>query len=86
MIRKEKSSVKDSFPGIELLKLKYLQEPSHKPYNLSKDAEYIALKQAYSWPFLDHFLQILFGNETGGFFLEAGALDGEYLSNTLRLE
>ncbi|KAK7082407.1 hypothetical protein SK128_022335 [Halocaridina rubra] len=39
-----------------------------------------------SWKFLHQHILRLFGDYSPGFFIEAGALDGEYLSNTLHLE
>lgn len=40
----------------------------------------------FTWKFADQILKVLFDKEPPGFFVEAGALDGEYLSNTLGLE
>ena len=39
-----------------------------------------------SWPSIYNFTQSLFKNQKFGFFIEAGALDGEHLSNALWLE
>lgn len=66
------------------LKSKYLHEPSVEPYNLLNDKFHKA--SSYSWMFINTILKYLFENKRGGFFVEAGALDGEYLSNTLLLE
>lgn len=55
--------------------------PSSLPYNLTKPDD-------DCWGQFDQMrvVQALTRNKTGGFFIEAGALDGERLSNTLLLE
>ncbi|XP_071514184.1 protein Star-like [Panulirus ornatus] len=66
----------------------YLFPPSHLPYNLTHRYHYenSHLSHAFGWGFYHHYIRHFFGNQRGGFFLEAGALDGEFLSNSLWLE
>ncbi|XP_037778095.1 uncharacterized protein LOC119574893 [Penaeus monodon] len=78
---------------IDYVKSRYLHPPSTGPYNLKVDrlnpAErlYNAYRFSdYGWPELDRIIKTLFDHKSDGFFVEAGALDGEYLSNTLYLE
>ncbi|XP_037779224.1 uncharacterized protein LOC119575668 [Penaeus monodon] len=76
-----------------LLSLSVSPPSSTGPYNLKVDrlnpAErlYNAYRFSdYGWPELDRIIKTLFDHKSDGFFVEAGALDGEYLSNTLYLE
>ncbi|CAG0902995.1 unnamed protein product [Darwinula stevensoni] len=55
--------------------------PSDIPYNLTKPQIHFS-----QFPDQVVFLQSTFENSTGGFFIEAGAYDGETFSNTLWLE
>lgn len=71
---------------VQILKRNYLNHPSPKPYNFSKNTLYTKGENAFSWPFIYFYTKQFFQNLTEGFFIEAGALDGEYLSNSLWLE
>ncbi|KAK7084938.1 hypothetical protein SK128_013960 [Halocaridina rubra] len=70
---------------VEILKTQYLDPPSDLPYNLSTLNESQG-SHMFTWPWIRSRLDLLFGGEPKGFFIEAGALDGQYLSNTLWLE
>lgn len=67
--------------------------PSVEPYNLREDNNLPTDKQYLSfhngrlgWQKLHRLVVALFEGQPPGFFVEAGALDGEYLSNTVYLE
>lgn len=69
---------------INIIREKYLFPPSKEPYNFRyKEGErnpYISARLIKS------VVNDFYADKRGGFFVEAGALDGEYMSHTLRLE
>ncbi|XP_069181722.1 protein Star-like [Procambarus clarkii] len=71
---------------LDILRRHYLTPPSTRPYNLSTDPLYKFAISNDDNTFLTINIEKLFGDQHGGFFVEAGAYDGERVSNTLRLE
>lgn len=71
----------------KFLKTKFLVPPSTLPYNLSKET----VKTVKHTKYLNNnifykFIRQTFQNSPPGFFIEAGAFDGQLASNTLWLE
>ncbi|KAK7076644.1 hypothetical protein SK128_015313 [Halocaridina rubra] len=66
----------------------YLHPPSDEPYNLSitDDPTYKNFSKQGNWKYIHLYVEKLFKDEVPGFFIEAGALDGEFQSNSLWLE
>ncbi|XP_045617986.1 protein Star [Procambarus clarkii] len=74
-------------PGVvALIKTHFLNPPSVLPYNLIKDPIYTHIKHEGSWDFIRENVAKVLNGQREGFFVEAGALDGERGSNTLWLE
>lgn len=69
---------------IQRIKDEYLIPPSTKPYSLSYNS---GERNPYiSGIFIGSVVKDFFKNKHNGFFVEAGALDGEFMSHTLELE
>lgn len=62
---------------VDFVKNKFLIPPSNKKLNFSNNI--------WSSPVAKQVIKIL-KNQTGGFFIECGAYNGEWLSNTIELE
>lgn len=71
---------------VALVRENYHQQPSSLPYNLSTNPKYKAAAKQDSWGLIYAYTRTMFEGHRGGVFIESGALDGEYLSNTLWLE
>ncbi|XP_042893987.1 uncharacterized protein LOC122267868 [Penaeus japonicus] len=72
---------------LDTLRSHYLLPPPAGSYNLSSfDHKVRVLHDRLGWNFIHHFVRQFFDKQRGGFFVEAGALDGQYFSNTLWLE
>ncbi|KAK3857443.1 hypothetical protein Pcinc_036310 [Petrolisthes cinctipes] len=78
---------------LHLVRDRYLVAPASAKYNLKEDymlpvdQPYLSYRNStMGWEKLHRLVVTLFDQQPPGFFVEAGALDGEYLSNTLYLE
>ncbi|KAL5012687.1 hypothetical protein ScPMuIL_011238 [Solemya velum] len=65
---------------VDVIRKIWIEPPSTKPYNLTGPPELRA--QFYQ----DEFVDELLNHKRNGFFIEAGAADGETISNTLSFE
>ncbi|XP_037785602.1 uncharacterized protein LOC119581281 [Penaeus monodon] len=68
------------------LRQEVLDPPSDEPYNLLGEDNIGHKIRERSEEFYEEKLRALFKDVRNGFFIEAGALDGETMSNTLALE
>ncbi|XP_045583989.2 protein Star-like [Procambarus clarkii] len=71
---------------LQVLRDQFLDPPSALPYNLTYHVWLSNGNRLFTWPWIHRRLRKLFSGQRGGYFVEAGALDGEYISNTLWLE
>ena len=71
---------------VNYLKSYYLEPPTDKPYNLIKTSKYHKEMEVYTLAQVRSTIKTLYGNQKHGFFIEAGALDGQFFSSTLWLE
>ncbi|CAL4118356.1 unnamed protein product, partial [Meganyctiphanes norvegica] len=71
---------------IHLLRDRYLRPPDYRPYNLSKGNYEYHKNDLEMGQDIRAVIKKMFSTLANGFFVEAGALDGEYLSNSLWLE
>ena len=85
LLQRMEGPLSDSDPDLlKLIRSRFLIPPSTKPYNFRYEKK---KRNAYlSGMLVASVVQQFYANKTNGLFVEAGALDGEYMSHTLELE
>ena len=74
---------------LEYARKHFIKPPTQKSYNFSIQAmgpTYFTASKTLTWKFINNHIQKIFNKTNKGFFVEAGALDGILLSNTVWLE
>ena len=77
----------DNEEMLNYLKSRYIHPPSKEPYNLMKNNNsYESTMLQSSMVDIRDVIEKLYSHKQHGFFIEAGALDGQFMSNSLWLE
>ncbi|XP_053641072.1 protein Star-like [Cherax quadricarinatus] len=87
LLRSLEGPIEEDNPELlRYIRAELLKPPSSEPYNLLGKKNIASREPEKSEMFYNETLRTLFNGKRGGFFVEAGALDGETMSNTLWLE